>query len=70
MCIRDRTGRAQPLPAQGHSSSRKGIPYLLSISNGLINQCLREEAVADGRYENSRTFVIRNGVIVEIIPWD
>ena len=64
------TGRAQPLPAQGHTSSRKGIPYLLSISNGLITQCLREEAVGDGRYENSRTFVIRNGVIVEIIPWD
>lgn len=64
------TGRAQPLPAQGHTSSRKGLPYLLSISNGLITQCLREEAVGDGRYENTRTFVIRNGVIVEIIPWD
>lgn len=63
------TGKAQPLPTQGHTSTGKGNPYFMSISNGLVTQILRQEAVDDGRYENTRTLVIRNGSIVEIIPW-
>jgi len=64
------TSRSQPLPTQGHTSQGKGMPYQLSVKNGLVTGCLREEGVADGVYENIRWFIYRNGVCVDMIPWD
>lgn len=64
------TARSQPLPTQGHTSQGKGVPYQLSVKNGLVTQALREEGVADGVYENIRWFIYRNGVCVDMISWD
>ena len=50
-----------------HSVPEHVLALLLTLSRNIFAY---RQAVADGRYENTRTLVFRNGVVVEIIPWD